>query len=191
MESQNKTAQNHNFFRALFAAILTTGTACIADSALAEGWYVGASSAKVEDRNWCDRNLGACDDKDSGWKVFVGNQLNRFVGFEFGYNDLGQMTDTGVTTESDGFVVSLVGMIPVGDMFSITGRVGTFHWNSEISSSNPALAGDRKSTNLTVGIGANVAMGRRFSLRVEWEHYDVNEDDISLLSAGVAYSFGK
>lgn len=192
METQhNNTAHNCKLPRALLAAVFAVGLAVLASPVAAEGWYAGASAAKVENRNWCDASPVGCDDKDSGWKIFVGNQLNRFVGYEFGYTDLGQLTAAGSTVEADGVIASLVGMIPVGEMFSITARVGTFHWNSDVQSTNPALSRKKDGTNLTVGIGAKIPLGKRVDVRVEWERYDVDDDDYSFLSAGIAFNFGK
>lgn len=191
METQHNTAHNRKLPRALLAAVFTAGLAVLPGPVAAEGWYVGASSGKAENRNWCDVSPAACDDKDSGWKIFAGNQLNRFVGYEFGYTDLGQLTNTGITAEADGVVVSLVGMIPVGEMFSIAARVGAFRWNSDINSTTPSLSRSRDGTNLTVGVGAKIPLGKRVDVRVEWERYDVDDDDYSFLSAGIAFNFGK
>jgi hypothetical protein len=191
METQHNTAHNRKLPPALLAAVFAAGLVVLAGPVAAEGWYAGASSGKIENRNWCDVNLGSCDDKDSGWKIFVGNQLNRFIGYEFGYTDLGQLTDTGTTAEADGVVVSLVGMIPVGEMFSIAARVGAFHWNADVSSATPSLSRSRDGTNMTLGVGAKIPLGKRVDVRVEWERYDVDDDDYSLLSAGIAFNFGK
>jgi hypothetical protein len=191
METQHNTIHNHKLLRALLAAVFAAGLAVLAGPVAAEGWYVGASSGKVENRNWCDVSPAACDDKDSGWKIFAGNQLNRFVGYEFGYTDLGQLTNTGITAEADGIVVSLVGMIPVGEMFSIAARVGAFRWNSDVNSTTPSLSRSRDGTNMTLGVGAKIPLGKRIDVRVEWERYDVDDDDYSLISAGIAFNFGK
>ncbi|OGI59096.1 MAG: hypothetical protein A2809_03580 [Candidatus Muproteobacteria bacterium RIFCSPHIGHO2_01_FULL_61_200] len=191
MGTQNKIAQSHKFLRALMAVIFAAGMTCIAAPAAAEGWYAGASFGNAGDRNWCNTNLGACDDTGSGKKIFAGNQINDFFAYEFGYNDLGKRSDIGISAEATGFVVSLVGMIPIGDMFSISLRVGTFYWDEDIRNTNPALSGSDDGPNLTLGIGAHIPMGKRFTARVEWERYDVNQDDINLLSAGIAYNFGK
>jgi OmpA-OmpF porin, OOP family len=190
METQHNTAHNHKLLRAMLAAVFAMGLVVLAGPVAAEGWYAGASYGNTEDRNWCDSSLGACDDTDNGWKVFAGNQFNRFVGVEFGYNDLGELTDTGITAEASGFVASLVGMIPIGNAVSFTGRVGSFLWKSDVNTSIPGISGSERSASLTVGIGANVALGKRVTVRAEWERFDVDDDDYSFISVGLAFNFG-
>src|SRR5690606_22795547 len=79
---------------------------------------------------------GSLDEKDIGFKVGAGVQLNRFVGVEFQYADLGELTykETGFkgTDTVDGYGANLVGTIPL-NRFKLYGKVGYHKMEYEVT----------------------------------------------------------
>ena len=53
------------------------------------GWYIGGAFGQTEVALDC-AGTTACDDSDSGWKIFAGYQFNRNFAVELGYGDLGR-----------------------------------------------------------------------------------------------------
>ena len=198
--TQHNTAHRYKLLRTLLAAACAAGIAGLAVPASAEGWYAGASFGNSKDNDWCEDVSGSCDDKDSGWKLFAGNQFNKNAAIEFGYVDLGETSANGTvlgipvtaTGEATGFNVSLVGMMPVGATSNLTGRIGLFRWDSDVSGTAagiPVSVSD-SGTDLAFGVGASFGIGKNAALRIEWERFqDIgDEDDVDLLSLGIAFN---
>jgi OOP family OmpA-OmpF porin len=159
-------------------------------------WYGAISFGESElSEDVCAGLAGCSEDlKDTGWKLAVGNQLNTNAAVEFGYVDLGEASASaaGVTCKADakGFQASLVGSLPTTNQFSFTGRVGLFRWDADGSCSGAvSLSGSDSGTDLTFGVGVRYDMTKTVSLRGEWERFDVDDDDIDLLSLGLMFMF--
>lgn len=187
------------------------------------GWYVGAnvgqSRAKIDDARITSSLLGAGfattsikdDNRDTGYKVFGGYQINKNFALEGGYFDLGQFgfTATAVPTGTlngriklRGLNLDLVGIAPLTDRFSVFGRVGVNHAQARDSfigtgavhvlNPNPT----KRDTNYKFGLGVQYDFTEALAMRVEGERYRINDavgnkGDINLISAGLVYRFGK
>jgi OmpA-like transmembrane domain len=68
----------------------------------------------------------ACDDKDTGYKVYTGGKFSRLLGVEAGYAYLGRGQANGGDEKAQGINVSLVANLPIGDMFNIYAKGGGF-----------------------------------------------------------------
>ena len=80
------------------------------------------------------------DDSDTGFGLVGGYQLNDYFAFEFAYVDLGSVSydlsarvsdgtneadaDVQLESSADGPVLSALGSLPIGERFSVFGRVG-------------------------------------------------------------------
>src|SRR4030081_3777929 len=100
--------------------------------------YVGAEMGRSE------FNLGrcapgfACDDKDTGYKVYTGGKFSRLLGVEAGYVYLGQGQANGGNEKAQGINVSLVANLPIGDMFNIYAKGGGIYGWTHTSASPAA-----------------------------------------------------
>ena len=176
------------------AAVAVIGIGAPAPSAFGAeqpGGYVGISIGQASDARWCDIDLGACEDTDTGWKVYGGYQFSPNFGIEGGYVYFGELTDAGpVTGQAWSLFISAVGTFPIGEEVGIFGKLGLAH--TEVKLADPLGSLTDSDVGLMVGIGAKFNIDRNFSVRVEWERFaDVGgfEDDFDLLSAGLTYKF--
>jgi OOP family OmpA-OmpF porin len=186
------------------------------------GWYVGAnigqSRAKIDDERITSSLLGsgfssvsvAEDDRDVGFKLLGGYQLNKFFAIEGGYFDLGKFSYTAITVPPGtlngniklrGVNLDLVGTLPITEKFSVLGRVGanyaqardSFSGTGAISVSNPNPR--KRDTNHKFGLGLQYAFNESLAMRAEAERYRINDavgnkGDVDLFSVGLVYRFG-
>jgi OOP family OmpA-OmpF porin len=186
------------------------------------GWYIGAnvgqSQATIDHDRITSGLLGSGliagpineNDRDGGYKLFGGYQLNRHFAVEGGYFDLGRFGFSTTTVppgtlngdiKLKGINLDLVGTLPVSERFSIFGRIGvarsqandTFTGTGAVNVLNPSPSA--RSNNLKVGLGLDYAFTPSLSLRTEIERYRVddavgNKGDVDLISLGLVYRFG-
>lgn len=157
------------------------------------------------------------DDSDTGYGVAGGYQFNDHFALEFGYVDLGAvayefdstLTDGEETAEadvqlesaSDGPVFSALGILPIGERFSVFARVGFSLMNAKgrarvtiDGQTNRAEQSSQKSDPM-FGVGAEYSLGRHFAVRLAWDRYmDVGTNDVTgdidsdLISLGLRMS---
>ena len=185
------------------------------------GPYVGANVGRTRADFDTPATLGAFvgpgfgvtssfgDDRDTGYKLYGGYRLNRNFAVEAGYFDLGRFDYT-LNTRPPGSLngnlrvrglnLDLVGILPVGERFSVFGRVGAAYAQSRTGFSSfgaVPVAGsrDEKNTNLKVGVGLQYAFTDRLAVRAELERYRIkdevrNRGHIDMASVGLVYQFG-
>lgn len=204
------------------AALLATGAALAqpADS----GWYGGASvgrSAATIDNDRITSGLASQglatsgisnNDRDTGYKLFGGYQINRNFGVEAGFFDLGNFGYTATTVPAGslsgdirarGLNLDLVGTWPITERFSALARVGAIH--SRVNGAFAASGAVRlpyananpseRSTGYKAGLGLAYAVTDALSVRAEAERYRMkdsvgNKGHIDLVSVGLVYRFG-
>ena len=132
-------------------------------------------------------SLGSADDdvlseSDTGYKFFGGYTVNNNLGFEIAYVDLGQYVDG--LLEQYGVAFEVVGYLPLSSKLDLMGKVGMFAWTIDV------LNASDDGTDLTYGLGVQYDLNNRLYVRGEWEQFtDVSGGDVSLLSAGLLYTF--
>ncbi len=188
----------------------------------ASGWYggvnIGRTDVSIDDARITSglaagglgTNSIAHRDKDRGYKIFGGYQINRNFAVEGGYFDLGEFGYTANTTPAGsvsgdmrvkGLNLDLVGTLPLTERFSAFGRVGLNHATTKdrftgtgaavVVNPNPSARG----TNYKLGVGLQYAITDALSLRGELERYRVkdgvgNRGHIDMASIGLIYRFG-
>ena len=134
-------------------------------------------------------SLGSADDdvlseSDTGYKFFGGYTVNNNLGFEIAYVDLGQYVDG--LLEQYGVAFEVVGYLPVSSNLNLMGKIGMFAWTVDFA----VLYARDDGTDLTYGLGVQYDLNNRLYVRGEWEQFlDVSGGDVSLLSAGLIYTF--
>jgi OOP family OmpA-OmpF porin len=148
---------------------------------------------------------GRVDGKDGAFKLFGGYQFNRNFALEAAMVDLGDMTYSGNFTgtaplsgpvsggrvQNSGLNLSAVGVLPLGERFVVFGKVGMFLWYSEATDVTNGIAtfSEADGADLSVGLGASVALGQKVSLRTEWERFDMSNTEVDLVTFGIAFRF--
>ena len=156
------------------------------------------------------------DDTDTGWKVFGGYRFTKNWAVEGAYVDLGDVTSkttvidgpAGFTAQDfvntaarvhpysvDGFTLSGVGTWPVNEKFSLFAKLGIFKWDADIKvecvgCGFPVKAPDDESgTDWTAGVGAGYEFNDEFGMRLEFERYATDRDDVNFFSVSGLYRF--
>ena len=195
----------NTYIAAAFAAIgMAVSSASMAQQKPESGWYVGGSIGQSEAQDLCD-GISGCDDTDTAWKIFGGYHVNRNFAIEGGYTDLGKSTinatgpggNLNATIEATAFELVGLGSLPLGNQFSVFGKIGLYRGEVEARGSGVVLGApvnlseDDSGTDLTFGFGARLDITRNFGVRGEWQRYsDMGGDiDIDVLSVGVVFRF--
>jgi len=187
-------------------------------------WYMGAgvgqSRAHIDEvrlrsslsANGATVTSFSTDERELGFKLFAGKQLNRYVALEAGYFDLGKFGFAATTsgngalrgeTELRGVNVDLVGQLPLTQRFSLLGRAGveyakaSTHFSGNrlnaVTNPNPPSGGRR---GAKLGLGLEYKLSEALALRGEVERYRVNDavgnrGDVDLASVSLVYKFGR
>ena len=158
------------------------------------------------------------DDSDTGFGLAGGYQVNPYFAAELAYVDLGDTSyqangtvtdgvDTfdaglGIEQSASGPVFSVLGIWPIGERFSLFGRVGLALMSVD-ADVNVSIDGETASdsagtdrSNMVYGIGGEFSLNRNFGVRIGWDRYaEVGSDDlagevdIDLISLGLRYNF--
>lgn len=186
-------------------------------------WYIGTGigqSRATIDRDRLQRSLSAngatvtaftVDEKDVGYKLFVGKQLNRYFAVEGGYFDLGKFSFASTTSQNGvlkgeagfrGVNLDLIGQIPLSQRISVLGRVGMnyaeaktdFSGNRLFATSNAHRS--EKKLNPKVGLGLEWKLSEALAVRGDMERYRVNDavgnrGDADLYSLSLVYKLGR
>jgi opacity protein-like surface antigen len=153
-----------------FAAMLGAASMAVSAAAVAQqadsGWYAGASIGNAE----------AGSEDDTAWRIAGGYRFNRTFGAEAAYVNMGDFGGGDDVTSLE--LVGTAGF-PLGNQFSIYGLAGIAMLE----------AGDEDETELTFGVGGQFDFSRNMGLRVQWQRYDTDPDEIDVLSVGVVFKF--
>ena len=191
-----------------------------ADSA----WYLGAglgqSRASIDDRRIA-RSLMAggaslerftTDERDLGWKLFVGKRFNRYLALEAGYFDLGTFGFDAATSGNGrlagetgyrGVNLDAVASLPLTQRLSLLARIGGQYGRSSAHFSGNRLNGvtaprpdKEEKLNAKVGLGLEYQLGSAWRLRGEVERYRMrdplgNRGELDLISFSLVRAFGQ
>lgn len=156
------------------------------------GFYAGLGAGATS-IDFCSQFIGltTCDDQDTGLRFFVGHRVNPNVAVEIGFTDLGEITATGpggtARISSDGIQVAVRGIGPVSPQVNVFGKAGLFFWDAKATA--PGLSLTDNGTDITFGLGLGLSVSRQAELRLEWERFDLDGDNIDMFSLAVQLNF--
>lgn len=163
------------------------------------GFYLGAGvgqfNAGIDNVDEVDSTVDNWDEDDTAYKVFAGYRLNRFLGFEVDYINLGKpsgavVPGVNVDTSVDGFAPYVVGTIPLGRYFELYGRAGYYFYDAStrmVDTLDNRVTFDEESEDFVYGGGVGANLGEKFNVRFEYEKYDLeglDDSDALWLTAG-------
>lgn len=221
LEKNMKSMKLAKVSRAVGLALLAglaSSYAVAGDNGFYLGGNLGRTDATIDDQGISDRlatrgftMLSISDDeKDNGYKLFGGYQFTRHFALEGGYFDLGKFgftadTDPAGTYSGDikirGWNLDAVGLVTLGDHFSLIGRYG-MQW-AESRDTFSGTGADHvlqthrrgRDRNDKYGLGVQYDFTPRFSIRMEDERYRINDavgniGDVDMVSLGLLVRFG-
>ena len=204
------------------AALITLSAASTVFAADDSGAYilgaVGASKVAIDKASIDDAltSVGVTglssttDETDTGYKLQLGYKLNQNFAIEGGYVDLGEFTydatftgGTGKeTAKVDGWNIVAMGILPLGDTYSLLGRLGAIRAKVDATASATGPGGsaldNAKATknSFTYGLGVAYNMSKSTSIRLDYDRYaklgdknSTGEGDVDLYSLAVGYKF--
>lgn len=151
------------------------------------------------------------DATDAGYKLFGGYQMTPNLGVEAGFFNLGKTRFSSTTVPAGtldgdsryhGMNLDLVGTLPLGDRWSVLGRVGIHRTEAKGEyTGTGAAAGFTQGrtttdTNYKVGVGMQYAITPSVLLRGEAERYRISDavgvhGNINMLSVSLVFPFGR
>jgi opacity protein-like surface antigen len=153
----------------------------------------------------------AVDDSRIGWKLNVGFDLTENVAIEAGYMDFNDVnvelnpvvSDPGNyfntakkihPNSTEGFTVGSVYHYDLSDNFGLTGSIGLYNWEGDFNTQPlngiQSISTDADSgTDVYFGLGGGYQLAEDVTLKIEWEHYQLDDDDAQMWSIGVNYHF--
>lgn len=193
----------------LGGAVFAISTAMAQTAISQPSYYIGASIGQSKYKD-LPSGLTNADDKDTGYKVYGGYQINQNWGIEATYFDLGKFTgnesvfngNTIVPVNASAKVQAwgLAGTFtaPISHGFSVFGKLGLARSELKTNASGIGFRAHQKEsgTGANYGIGAKYDFAPNFAVRAEWERLNkVGEDattgetDMDFLSAGITVKF--
>lgn len=182
------------------AALLAASALSIPAYAADTGWYLlgEVGQTKVKDIDTTGIPNPSVDDTDTGFKVGGGYMFHKNFGVEAAYVDLGKATVSSggqtVEAKASGEVLALVGVLPLGDQFSLMARLGLI--NGTVKISGPGGSVDSTDVKTTYGVGAGFNFTPQLGIRLDWDKYSklgdsntTGESDVDMISLGVVYKF--
>ncbi|WP_166108060.1 OmpA family protein [Duganella aceris] len=186
-------------------------------------WYIGAgagrSRATIDEPRLFNSLIGNGstvtsfnkDERDTGYKLFVGKQLNRYWALELGYFDLGKFSfnsttsGNGVLNGEAGFRggnFDVVGQFPFTERLSLLARFGVDYTKTSTRFNGNRLAAVTSPDNSERKFGPKAGFGLEYKLtealavRGEMERFRVNDGvgqrgDVDLLSVSLVYKLGR
>ena len=201
-------------------ASMAAAPALAQDSHYYLGLGAGQTRAHIDETGLARGQLGAgptisgisTNDRDTGYKAFVGYQMNRHFGVELGYFNLGQNNIDATTAAPagtlsgeiriQGVALDLVGTLPLTDNLSALARLGAQYARTRsqyvgtggVTPLNPNPS-DRQG-NVKAGVGLQYAFSPSFLMRGEVERYRASDAggqraNVNLVSVSLVFPFGR
>ncbi len=151
------------------------------------------------------------DDRDTGFKLFGGYSFNRYFAIEGGYYNLGRFGFVATTVPAgtltgrikvQGVNLDLVGSVPIGEKFSVFGRIGATYGDTKdtfVGTGAVVVLGPNphnRGANWKFGAGLQYDINESLAVRAEGERYRIDDavggkDHVDLLSLGLIFRFGE
>ncbi|MBV1776689.1 porin family protein [Burkholderiaceae bacterium DAT-1] len=175
-------------------------TAC-ALPAMADNLYVTGDFGQTK-TSISNEDGKLLDGKTStAWSLGAGYRFDQNVAFELGYRDWGkQSLDVSAMGESahvedkaHALVGSVVGTLPLTDVFSLQGRLGYANIKAKLSANNSrgqSMSFEETYNKVLWGVGARYAVSKDVGIRAEYSRTGKFDDTtLSAFTVGVDYSF--
>lgn len=157
--------------------------------------YIGASAGEAKfDSRCARRDVFACDQRDTAYKIFAGGKFNPYWGLEAGYTDFGKVKASGGDTKAWAAGLSLVGNVPL-NRFDVFGKLGGVYGRTDVKADPSTLfdTGHKNGWGWTYGVGGDWNITRNLAIRVDWDRYKLDfvggRQDLDMASAGLQYRF--
>lgn len=185
-------------------AILVSGAAI--SPAMAGSLYAALDIGQTKGRDICANNpagVTGCQDTATMYRVAGGYQLTPMWGAEasyaeYGSSNIGTGFGTTGTWRANGFQVSGTGTFPIGNAFSIIGKLGVATTDFKVSASGlgASVGMNETTTKFAFGVGAKYDFTDNIAIRAQYEDLGTvgnaattGTTKLTILSAGLVFKF--
>ncbi|MCG6938257.1 MAG: outer membrane beta-barrel protein [Gammaproteobacteria bacterium] len=141
---------------------------------------------------------GDLDDSNTGSKFYGGYAFNKYIAAEAGIYNFAEASVSSFQTTPGGPISSAaasmkgvgayaVGTYPVNRELSFMAKVGLLNWDADLRVDNTTATND--GTNAAFAIAVSFAFTREMLATAEWEYFDSDNPQLSLISAGFRFNF--
>jgi hypothetical protein len=149
------------------------------------------------------------DDNRLGWRVFGGRTFNRYVAFEGGYTDLGEVTTRYAGTiatldvqnfldeavvphprSADGFDASVVFRLPIGSRWTFAADLGVLFWDAEREVRDQAgnfAREEDEGIDFRYALSIDANLFGNVDLIASWSRFQLDDEHIDLPGLGLRY----
>ena len=207
-----------NIMRTLNQSVLL-GAATLFFVTVAQGqedyeWYIGAGLGDSTYDSGVNSLTGTAslDEDDNTAKLFAGVSVNPNLAIELQYADLGEATLTGndgdrfninnqafvfntdnasISAEGETIGISALGFLPINDSVSAFARLGLHAWDvtGDVTTPDQRTEVEDDGTDVFFGAGVEIALIEQFRLRIEGEHYELDDEDVRSIGGSLLYRF--
>jgi len=160
------------------------------------GFGVGSASYQVD---ITAAGGGSYDDSSTGTKLYSGYAFNRYFAAELDiYNFAEASVGSIETSPGSGTFVSAsasmkgvgayaVGMYPVSKTVNLIAKLGMLRWDADLTVDNSSASND--GSDVAYGLAVSYAFTKELLVVAEWEAFNTDNPEVSLLSAGFRFNF--
>jgi OOP family OmpA-OmpF porin len=191
---------------ATFISIILTLT-----SAQAEPFYLGVNAGASRLKEFCTNTAAGfeCKDTTLAYGLDGGYQFGEMFGMELGYGLYGTPQTKGtlfgsafdVTQQLTAAKLAATLTVPLSTSFAFTGKLGVVRINSTLTSTSasgtPIPSYSTFNASPLYGVGIKYSLNETWAMRMQYDYIakvgdeTTGTDSLSLLTAGLTYSFGK
>lgn len=175
-------------------ATLLGGASTIVQSDPYVGFGIGSAFYKAD---FTSLGGGSLDDNGTGSKLYGGYSFNKYFATEASLYNFAEAS-VGAVEISPGNVASAavdatgvgayaVGMYPLSKKFNLTAKLGILNWDADLRINNSSATSD--GTDVAYSLGASYAFTKELLLAAEWESFESDNPELSMLSVGFKFIF--
>lgn len=179
---------------AALAATLAAGLLTAAPLTFAgpgPGIYIGAGAGynrfEGEEFPGSADDVDELDDERVSYKGIAGLRLGSIFAIEGQYIQFGEFEEGLRSFDSDGWSVSGILELPLGDNFAVFGKGGVLFWDADAEVG--AVSASDDGNDGTYGVGVRLSLTQSLLLRIEYDRYTLDDNDIDTASANLLFHF--
>ena len=179
--------------KSLFSLVVISSLSLLAAMTVSADPYVGVAVGTAS----YEVDLGASGDFEedgTGTKIYAGYNFNKYYAAEvtiynFSEASVGSVEtapgpDTFVSAEASmkGIGAYAVGMYPVSKEVNLMAKLGVLSWDADVRINTTNRGND--GTDVAYGLGVSYAFTKELLATAEWEVFDSDNPELSMLSIG-------
>lgn len=196
--------------RALSGGLVAAAALAVACCAQAQSGPMDSASHRAKPgKGFLDINVGrarydtpcgvaglTCQNNVTSYSVTAGNMFTENFGAELTYLNFGTAHRANGGVKARGLNLSVVGRVPLGDYFGLSGKVGTTYGITRVNAPDSAgvPTGKAKGFGFAYGVGLDVKVAHNLRGEVGWEQHDFHfagsgTSNVRNVTLGLNYTF--